>query len=105
MRRQIFVFTVLLAFAFCTTAQPVCGTDKGMPEGDKSETRHARVQKEKDRVTKADKTMRFRGLDRNNDGRITRNEWRGNDVSFRVHDWNRDGVLSGIEVRPGATRR
>ena len=49
--------------------------------------------------------MRFRGLDRNNDGKITRDEWRGNDVSFRVHDWNRDGVLSGIEVRPGATRR
>ena len=49
--------------------------------------------------------MRFFGLDRNHDGRITRDEWRGNDVSFRVHDWNRDGVLSGAEVRPGAKRR
>lgn len=48
--------------------------------------------------------MRFRGLDRNHDGRITRDEWRGNDVSFRVHDWNGDGVLSGEEVRPGAHR-
>jgi len=46
--------------------------------------------------------MRFRGLDRDHNGRITRAEWRGNDVSFRVHDWNGDGVLSGNEVRPGA---
>lgn len=48
--------------------------------------------------------MRFRGMDRNNDGVITRAEWRGNDRSFRVHDWNGDGVLSGDEVGPGARR-
>ena len=48
--------------------------------------------------------MRFQGLDRNNDGRITRAEWNGSDQSFRVHDWNGDGVLSGDEVRPGAPR-
>jgi Ca2+-binding EF-hand superfamily protein len=45
--------------------------------------------------------MRFRGMDLNNDGRIARDEWRGSDQSFRVHDWNRDGVLSGAEVSPG----
>jgi Ca2+-binding EF-hand superfamily protein len=48
--------------------------------------------------------MRFQGLDRNKDGRITRNEWRGNDQSFSNEDWNGDGVLSGDEVRPGARR-
>jgi Ca2+-binding EF-hand superfamily protein len=48
--------------------------------------------------------MRFKGLDRNRDGRITRNEWRGNDQSFANEDWNGDGVLSGEEVRPGASR-
>lgn len=48
--------------------------------------------------------MRFRGMDTNNDGRITREEWRGNDRSFRNHDWNNDGVLSGDEVRVGAAR-
>jgi Ca2+-binding EF-hand superfamily protein len=100
MRRQTFVFAVFLAFAFCTTAQPVCGKDKGMPEGDKSEKGHPKTQKQKERVTMADKTMRFRGLDRNNDGVITRNEWRGDDRSFFEHDWNNDGVLSGGEVRP-----
>jgi hypothetical protein len=49
-------------------------------------------------------TMRFRAMDRNGDGRVTRQEWRGSVQSFRVHDWNNDGVLSGEEVRPGAVR-
>ena len=47
---------------------------------------------------------RFEKLDRNNDGRITREEWNGNERSFRNHDWNGDGVLSGNEVRAGAHR-
>jgi hypothetical protein len=42
---------------------------------------------------------RFRGMDRDGDGVITRAEWRGNDRSFRNHDTNNDGVLSGAEVR------
>jgi Ca2+-binding EF-hand superfamily protein len=46
--------------------------------------------------------MRFQNLDRDRDGRITRDEWNGSDRSFRVHDWNNDGVLSGEEVRPGS---
>ena len=48
--------------------------------------------------------MRFQAMDANHDGRITRAEWQGSDRSFRVHDWNGDGVLSGDEVRPGAER-
>jgi hypothetical protein len=48
--------------------------------------------------------MRFRTMDRNNDRVITRDEWTGTAQSFRVHDWNRDGVLSGDEVRMGARR-
>ena len=44
--------------------------------------------------------MRFKGMDTNRDGVITRREWRGNDRSFQNHDRNRDGVLSGREVRP-----
>jgi Ca2+-binding EF-hand superfamily protein len=43
-------------------------------------------------------------MDRNGDGAISRAEWRGSDQSFSVHDWNGDGVLSGNEVRVGATR-
>ncbi len=48
--------------------------------------------------------MRFRGMDADNDGVITRAEWRGNDQSFREHDTNGDGVLSGDEVWVPAAR-
>ena len=48
--------------------------------------------------------MRFRGMDRDGDGVITRGEWRGSDRSFREQDWNGDGVLSGDEVNPAARR-
>lgn len=44
--------------------------------------------------------MRFREMDSDNDGVITRAEWRGNAQSFREHDLNHDGVLSGEEVYP-----
>lgn len=53
---------------------------------------------------RGNKGMRFPGMDRNGDGVITRDEWQGSDQSFRNHDWNGDGKLSGDEVRPGATR-
>ncbi|MGH9173838.1 MAG: hypothetical protein ACRD1H_05755, partial [Vicinamibacterales bacterium] len=46
--------------------------------------------------------MRFEVMDRNNDGVITRDEWRGSPRSFEVHDWNGDGRLAGNEVRIGA---
>jgi Ca2+-binding EF-hand superfamily protein len=47
--------------------------------------------------------MRFAEMDRNRDGVISRQEWRGSQQSFDVHDWNRDGRLSGDEVRTGAS--
>jgi Ca2+-binding EF-hand superfamily protein len=49
--------------------------------------------------------IRFQAMDVNGDGVITRQEWRGNDRSFRNHDWNNDGRLSGDEVRVGARRQ
>ena len=48
--------------------------------------------------------IRFQAMDRDKDGRITRAEWNGSDRSFKAHDWNGDGVLSGEEVRPGGRR-
>ena len=42
---------------------------------------------------------RFRGMDTDRDGVVTRAEWRGSDQAFRNHDTNSDGVLSGAEVR------
>jgi Ca2+-binding EF-hand superfamily protein len=51
--------------------------------------------------------IRFRAMDRNNDGVISRDEWTGTAQSFRENDWNRDGILSGDEIRvnPRRTRR
>ena len=56
-------------------------------------------------ATNAQAQNRFQGMDSNSDGVITRAEWRGNAQSFRQHDWNGDGVLSGDEVRPGGQRQ
>lgn len=49
-------------------------------------------------------TIRFVDMDANHDGVITRTEWRGSDRSFRNHDWNGDGRLSGDEVPPAGRR-
>jgi Ca2+-binding EF-hand superfamily protein len=83
------VFTALAITSACVLASPVFAD--GAPQ-----SRRAQQQQPEG--------MRFRAMDRNGDGKITRQEWRGSDQSFRVHDWNRDGVLSGDEVRPGAQR-
>ena len=46
-----------------------------------------------------DTPRRYRGLDRNNDARISRDEWRGSPQAFSKHDMNRDGVLSNNEIQ------
>ena len=48
---------------------------------------------------------RFRALDANNDGVISRTEWNGTRQSFETHDWNNDDVLSGDEVNEATARR
>lgn len=55
-------------------------------------------------TAEAQTRMRFQGMDRNNDGVITREEWQGSQRSFDTHDWNNDGRLSGNEVLVGAQR-
>ena len=50
-------------------------------------------------TTTAQGQMRFRAMDRNRDGVVTRAEWQGSDESFRQQDRNGDGRLSGDEVR------
>ena len=50
-------------------------------------------------TTTAQEQMRFRAMDRNGDGVVTRAEWQGSDQSFRQQDRNGDGILSGDEVR------
>ena len=48
---------------------------------------------------------RFRTMDANNDGVISRTEWNGSRQSFETHDWNNDDVLSGDEVNEATARR
>jgi hypothetical protein len=50
-------------------------------------------------TTTAQDQMRFRAMDCNRDGVVTRAEWQGSDQSFSQQDRNGDGILSGDEVR------
>lgn len=63
------------------------------------------VRNDVSRNTTGNGGMRFRRMDANNDGRITRNEWRGSARSFQNFDWNNDDVLSGEELSVDAERR
>ncbi len=49
-------------------------------------------------------TARVATMDRNGDGVVTRQEWTGTADAFDARDWNRDGILSGSELRSGARR-
>jgi hypothetical protein len=48
--------------------------------------------------------IRFDAMDTNNDGVITKTEWRGTERAFQNQDWNGDGRLSGQEVALGGRR-
>ena len=89
-----------LAVALALAAPGAADEGKGKGKGhEKHGAKHAEEADEEGRSG-----MRFAGMDRNHDGVITRAEWRGNDRSFRNHDWNGDGVLSGPEVAAGESR-
>jgi Ca2+-binding EF-hand superfamily protein len=79
------------ALAFSILAAPVLADQK-----------HDRKKHAKGGKHAVERTYLFHEMDDNHDGVISRREWRGNSVSFRQHDWNRNGVLSGEELRRGA---
>lgn len=95
MKRQPFLLSIFLAFAFCTTPHAVFAKDKGKADGDKSDAKPAKAQKKPE--PKPDKAMRFRGLDRNNDSVISRHEWHDDNPTFDRLDSSRDGVLTRDE--------
>src|SRR6187401_952579 len=77
---------IAVAFALLTAIPPAYAdndkSDKGKSQGNPSE----------------DQKMKYKSMDTNNDGRISRAEWRGNDQSFSNHDRNHDGYISGTEL-------
>jgi Ca2+-binding EF-hand superfamily protein len=92
---------VALAFAVASPAALAQGKAKGAAKGRTKAQTHQQQKPNEQAGRQASEQMRFYGLDKNNDGVITRAEWSGNDQSFREHDINGDGILSGNEVRPG----
>ena len=109
MRRQfIWMQAALCAVVFSTAAPVLARASHGQPpphaqahghDKDKDNKGNAKA---KPRARAWD--QRFHGLDRNRNNLVSRAEWNGDDRSFRSHDWNRDGVLSGDELIAGATR-
>jgi hypothetical protein len=106
-RRHRFILTALCACAL-TFSGSVASASQAKGKGNGKHVKHDNdARKDKDHarpVATSGSQMRFRGLDANNDGVITKSEWRGSDRAFANQDWNHDGVLSGDEVRPGAAR-
>ena len=106
--------TIMCTSTFLTVATPVSasqGQAKGHEKNAEKHEEHA--DKDEEKAHKAaeeakgstdDAGTRFPGVDRDHDGVIRRAEWHGSDASFASHDWNRDGVLSGKEMIPGAVR-
>lgn len=105
--RHLWLYPLALVLA---AGVPALADDKPKHK-EKDKNKHEQVNRGNDRHDDDDDRdhersgqMRFKGLDRNGDGMITRAEWQGNDQSFRVHDRNGDGVLKGAEVRTGRRR-
>lgn len=95
--------TLVLLATLVVPAALAQGNGNGNGKVKKAKAKDAKDAKdEKDQRDYGDREIRFRGMDDDKDGVITRAEWRGNDQSFREQDANGDGVLSGNEVRPRA---
>jgi Ca2+-binding EF-hand superfamily protein len=45
--------------------------------------------------------MTYTYMDKNRDGKVTRQEWTASSNSFEARDWNNNGVLEGDELRVG----
>src|SRR5687767_3146521 len=83
------------AVLVCILAGPACWVTGHAQERTTPQQERARQRSEREVELEQ---ARFRGMDANRDGTITRREWRGNARAFTRLDTNRDGVLSGTEV-------
>ena len=78
---------------------PGSGGMRYCPPGNRTASRAAPVQ------VVPQNQRRFRDMDANNDGVVTRSEWSGTRQSFETHDWNNDDVLTGDEINEAVARR
>ena len=90
-----------LAFSVASPAALAQGKGKAVAKGRARAQAQQQQRLDEQSARQSAEQIRFYGMDKNNDGVITRAEWSGNDQSFREHDTNGDGILSGDEVRPG----
>jgi len=58
---------------------------------------NGQAQNQGQRQGRGDWQNRMKAMDRNGDGIITRDEWTGDDASFKKHDRNGDGVISAAD--------
>jgi len=102
------VHRILLAFVIAGAlgAPPAHADQEGKAKGQAKPkaNKAAKAERKADADAAGSQPMRFHDMDRDGDRVITRGEWRGNDQSFKQHDTNADGVLSGNEVLVSAQR-
>ncbi len=106
MRRSMRWMPAFLATALLVAPQAALELQAGQPPHAQAKGHDKVKDKDKNKGQKSNGhpnwDRRFQGLDDNNNGVISRRAWNGDDRSFRVHDWNRDGVIAGNELRAGA---
>jgi hypothetical protein len=108
MNRSLSALILTGSLVMCGSAWADPPHGKGNKNGKlekKQEKAEDKAEKREDKAERKDGYQyRFTNLDLNHDGRISRSEWHGDDASFRANDWNRDGVLSGDELRADLRR-
>jgi len=90
MTRRIFALSIVVLLGWGSL---------GFAKDDKSNSKKPQA----DSDVSEDQATKFKGLDKNHDGRVTRDEWKGNDKSFSNHDKNHDGVITADEATDSAS--
>jgi EF hand len=102
MRRLDFLTRVGLFVLMIGVTAPAPAHSGGRPSADPQPTGTAK--KPRTATPPRQWDVRLRGLDTNQDGRLTFAEWDADETSFFDRDWDTDGILSGDELVAGAVR-
>ena len=96
MKPHLRLMSVMFAFAMFASQSAFAESpaDKAAAHQKHDQKKHAKHARHA-----VERSYLFEEMDDNHDGRISRREWRGNSQSFREHDRDHNGVLSGAELR------